>query len=135
MLFSFWYKDVYTVSLGDKKYYKLTEKMFDRHEALFEFAEPLISKKSMQFLNGEFGRGRYRLMSEPFGYSGCSLVFDQMKLIVKDFIKDWRVGDQINLHETMMRLAINIILKTNFGYYFEKAENSERLLTLYFNVI
>ena len=76
-----------------------------------------------------------QLLSEPFGYSGCCQVFDEMKLIVKDFIKDWKVGDTINLHETMMRLAISIMMKTNFGYYFENTENIERLLTLYFNVI
>jgi len=132
---SFWYKDVFTVSLGDTKYFKLTEAMFDRHEALFEFAEPLISKKSSQFLKGEFGKARFKLLSEPFGYSGCCQVFDQMKLIVKDFTKDWRVGDQINLHETMMKLAINIILKTNFGYYFENTENTDRLLRQYIRVI
>ena len=57
---SFWYKDVYTVSLADSKYFKKTEKMFDRHKALFEFAEPLISKKSSQYLNGDFGKQRFK---------------------------------------------------------------------------
>ena len=132
---SYWHKDVFTISLADLKYLKLTEKMFDRHRALFEFAEPLISNKSLQFLNGQFGRSRYKLLSEPFGYSGCCQVFDVMKNIVREFTSKWRLGDKLELHESMMRLAINIILKTNFGYYFENSENSERLLTLYFNVI
>merc|ERR1711953_1631707 len=58
-----------------------------------------------------------------------------MKSIVREFTSQWKVGNKIKLHDSMMRLAINIILKTNFGYYFENSENSERLLTLYFNVI
>ena len=132
---SYWHKDVYTVSLGDIKYLKVTEKMFDRHRALFEFAEPLISNKSLQFLNGQFGRSRHKLLSEPFGYSGCCQVFEMMKNIVREFTSQWRVGDKINLHDSMMRLAINIMLKTNFGYYFDNSENSERLLTQYFKVI
>ena len=53
---SYWHKDVLTVSLGDPKYFKITEKMFDQHPAMFEFALPLIFEKSMQFQNGEFGR-------------------------------------------------------------------------------
>ena len=35
-LASFWYGDVFTVSLADTKYFKITEKMFDRHPALFK---------------------------------------------------------------------------------------------------
>ena len=68
---SYWHKDVFTVSLADPKYFKITEKMFDRHPALFEFALPLISWKSMQFLNGDFGRNRFKFMAQPFGFAGC----------------------------------------------------------------
>ena len=35
-LASFWYGDVFTVSLADPKHFKITEKMFDRHPALFK---------------------------------------------------------------------------------------------------
>ena len=104
---SYWHKDVFTISLGDIKYVKVTEKMFDRHRALFEFTEPLISNKSVQFLNGQFGRSRYKLLSEPFGYSGCCQVFDTMKNIIRELTSEWRVGDKINLHESMMLFKVN----------------------------
>ena len=33
---SYWHMDVYTVSISDYKYFKHTEKMFDRHPSLFQ---------------------------------------------------------------------------------------------------
>ena len=33
---SYWQGDVFTVSIADAKYFKYTEKIFDRHPALFE---------------------------------------------------------------------------------------------------
>ena len=33
---SYWQGDVFTVSIGDPKYFKDIEKMFDRHPALFK---------------------------------------------------------------------------------------------------
>ena len=33
---SYWQGDVFTVSIADTKYFKYTEKIFDRHPALFE---------------------------------------------------------------------------------------------------
>ena len=33
---SYWHMDVFTVSISDYKYFKHTEKMFDRHPALFQ---------------------------------------------------------------------------------------------------
>ena len=36
---SYWQGDVLTVSIADPKYFKDTEKMFDRHPALFKVSE------------------------------------------------------------------------------------------------
>eukprot|EP00091_Calanus_sinicus_P016893 TRINITY_DN3652_c0_g1_i2.p1 TRINITY_DN3652_c0_g1~~TRINITY_DN3652_c0_g1_i2.p1 ORF type:complete len:447 (+),score=111.64 TRINITY_DN3652_c0_g1_i2:82-1422(+) len=132
---SFWHKDVFTVSLGDQKYYKITEKMFDRHPALFEFALPLISSKSMQFLNGDFGRNRYKLLSQPFGFAGCAQALEQMNRIVKEDISEWKDGEQVELHESMMKIAIDIITKTNFGSHFDDKLNGESLNDGYSKVI
>ena len=33
---SYWQGDIFTVSIADPKYFKYTEKIFDRHPALFE---------------------------------------------------------------------------------------------------
>ena len=132
---SYWHKDVLTVSLGDPKYFKITEKMFDRHPAMFEFALPLISEKSMQFQNGEFGRSRYKLLSQPFGFSGCSEALEQMNDIVKKDISKWKDGDNVELHDSMMKIAIDIICKTNFGCHFEDEKNCAILNDGYSKVI
>jgi len=132
---SYWHKDVYTVSLGDPKYFKFTEKMFDRHPAMFEFALPLISEKSMQFQNGEFGRNRYKLLSQPFGFSGCSDALFQMNDIVQGEIANWKHGDMVGLHDSMMKLAIAIITKTHFGCHFEDAKNVATLSKGYSTVM
>ena len=89
----------------------------------------------MQFLNGEFGKGRYKLMTEPFSFSGCSNVFNQMTEIVGHHIESWQDGDIIPLHESMMKLAINIITQTNFGAHFKDETNSRNLHHQYSSVI
>ena len=122
---SYWHKDVLTVSLADPKYFKMTEKMFDRHPALFEFALPLISWKSMQFQNGEFGRKRFKLMSQPFGFSGCANALEKVKRIVKEDISSWDKNNEVALHKEMMKTAINLITKTNFGCHFKDENNSK----------
>ena len=33
---SFWYGDTFTVSVSSARYFKITEKMFDRHPSLFK---------------------------------------------------------------------------------------------------
>jgi cytochrome P450 family 20 subfamily A len=109
--------------------------MFDRHPAMFEFALPLISEKSMQFLNGDFGRNRYKLLSQPFGFAGCSQALDQMTRIVKEDISKWEDDDEVALHEEMMKIAINIITKTNFGCHFEDSRNCDILNDGYWKVI
>ena len=131
---SYWHNDVFTVSLADPKYFKITEKMFDRHSALFEFALPLISWKSIQFLNGEFGRERFKFMSQPFGFSGCEKALGKISEIVKEDLSKWDVNGQVPLHEEMMKTAINIITKTNFGCHFQEERNSKILLEGYKNV-
>ena len=131
---SYWHNDVFTVSLADPKYFKITEKMFDRHSALFEFALPLISWKSMQFLNGEFGRERFKFMSQPFGFSGCEKALGKISEMVKEDLSKWDVNGQVPLHEEMMKTAINIITKTNFGCHFQEERNSKILLEGYKNV-
>jgi len=132
---SYWHKDVFTVSLADPKYFKITEKMFDRHPAMFEFALPLISWKSMQYLNGDFGRNRYKFMAQPFGFSGCEKALEKMTNVVKEDIFKWNVHENIPLHEKMLKMAINIITKTNFGCHFQEEKNSEILLKEYEKVI
>ena len=134
-LASYWHGDVFTVSLGDPKYFKITEKMFDRHPAMFEFALPLISEKSLQFQNGEFGRNRYKLLSQPFGFSGCCNALPHINEIVRDEVKTWKHGDKVELHESMMKLAIDIITKTNFGCHFKDANNGETLSKGYNSVM
>ena len=89
----------------------------------------------MQFLNGDFGKGRYKLMTEPFSFTGCSAVFGQMTEIVRHGIEKWRDGDRVSLHESMMRLAINIITQTNFGAHFKDESNSRNLHRQYSSVI
>ena len=69
----------------------------------------------MQFLNGEFGRGRYKMLSEPFSFKGCSDVFDDVVEIVRDEVNTWKNGDKVALHDTMMKIAINIVTRTHFG--------------------
>ena len=128
---SYWHQDVFTVSLGDPKYFRITEKMFDRHSAMFEFALPLISWKSMQFLNGEFGRNRFKFMAQPFAFSGCENVLEKINAIVKEDISKWDVTKTIPLHEKLMEIAINIITKTNFGCHFQEEKNSKTLLEGY----
>jgi len=132
---SFWYGETYTVSLSDPKHFKHVEKMFDRHPSLFEFARPLISSKSSQYLNGSFGKSRYKMMSEPFSFSGCSKVFDQISDIISKEVDGWSEGEKIPLHDTMMKIAIDIITKTNFGSHFNNKENSDYLRKSYFGVI
>ena len=125
---SYWHKDVFTVSLADPKYFKITEKMFDRHPALFEWSLPLISWKSMTFLNGNFGRNRFRFMAQPFGFSGCEKALGKITEIVKKDIAKWDLNGEIDLHTEMMKTAINIIPKTNFGCHFQDKRNSKILL-------
>ena len=128
---SYWHQDVFTVSLGDPKYFRITEKMFDRHSAMFEFALPLISWKSMQFLNGEFGRNRFKFMAQPFAFSGCENVLEKINAIVKEDISKLDITENIPLHEKLMEIAINIITKTHFGCHFQEEKNSKTLLEGY----
>ena len=102
--------------------------MFDRHLALFEFALPLISWKSMQFLNGDFGRNRFKFMAQPFGFSGCEKALGKITEIVKEDMAKWDLNGEIDLHTEMMKTAINIIPKTNFGCHFQDKKNSKILL-------
>jgi len=130
---SFWYNETLTVSLAHQKYFRQLEKNFDRHPALFKFAEPLISPKSVQFLNGEFGKSRHKLMSEPFNFVGCSKTFSQVQDIVSTEVNSWKPGQEIGLHEKMMQLAIKIILQSHFGTV--ETEFVERLSSGYDKVI
>ena len=75
------------------------------------------------------------MMSEPFSFSGCSKVFDQISDIISQEVDSWNVGEQIPLHDTMMKIAIDIITKTNFGSHFNNKENSDYLRKSYFGVI
>ena len=95
----------------------------------------MISSKSLQFLNGEFGKGRYKMMTESFSFSGCSAVFGQITEIVGHHIGSWQDGDIVPLHESMMKLAINIITQTNFGAHFKDETNSRNLHHQYSIVI
>ena len=89
----------------------------------------------MQFLNGNFGKSRYKMMSEPFSFSGCSQVFDQIVDIIGEEVDTWKEGQPMPLHDTMMKIAINIITKTNFGSHFKNKENSDNLIKNYSSVI
>ena len=75
------------------------------------------------------------MMTEPFSFSGCSAVFDQMTEIVGHHVGSWRDGDTVPLHESMMKLAINIITQTNFGAHFKDKTNSFNLHHQYSCVI
>ena len=95
----------------------------------------MISSKSLQFLNGEFGKGRYKMMTESFSFSGCSAVFGQITEIVGHHIGSWQDGEIVPLHESMMKLAIKIITQTNFGAHFKDETNSRNLHHQYSIVI
>ena len=58
-----------------------------------------------------------------------------MTEIVGHHIESWQDGDVIPLHESMMKLAINIITQTNFGAHFKDETNSRNLHHQYSSVI
>ena len=74
-------------------------------------------------------------MTEPFSFSGCSAVFDQMTEIVGHHIGNWQDGDTVPLFESMMKLAIDIMSQTNFGAHFRDKTNSTYLRQKYSSVI
>ena len=55
------------------------------------------------------------MLSEPFSFKGCSDVFDDVVEIVRDEVNTWKNGDKVALHDTMMKIAINIVTRTHFG--------------------
>merc|ERR1719481_2259927 len=73
-------------------------------------------------------------MSQPFGYLGCENALEKIVNIVKDDLKSWNTDRPVPLHEEMMKIAINIITKTNFGCHFQEKGNSARLLEGYTKV-
>lgn len=125
----FWMGDTFTVSLGKAKYLRITERMFDRHPNLFLSIEPLISSKSIQFANGDRGKELYRELSRAFSQSSNSLVLAKVIEVTKQEVTD--LSSPMDLHSQMMKLAIAVITRTHFGYYFESKDNLERLFTLY----
>ena len=64
-------------------------------------------------------------------------MFDQMTEIVGHHVGSWSDGDTgtVPLHESMMKLAINIITQTNFGAHFKDKANSDNLNQQYSSVI
>ena len=74
-------------------------------------------------------------MTEPFSFTGCSAVFGQMTEIVRHGIEKWRDGDRVPLHESMMKLAINIITQTNFGAHFKDENNSKNIHRQYSSLV
>jgi len=121
--------DTFTVSLGKAKYLKITERMFDRHPNLFMLIEPLVSSKSIQYANGDRGKELYREFSRAFNQSTNSFVMTKVVEVTKQEVANF--PKEMDLHSQMMKLAIAIITRTHFGYYFENEDNLERLFILY----
>jgi len=130
-LASFWWKDVFTVSLGDQRLFRQTERVFDRHPAIWEFAIPLISTKSMQYQNGEKGKEMFKNFAQAFNFESCRLVINEVKDEAVQVVKSYKDGEIVPLHKDMMELAVTIIVKTQFGGFFEKKENTEQFQHLY----
>jgi len=128
---SFWYKDVFTVSLADQKLFRHTERMFDRHPAMFEFVLPLLSPASLQYQNGENGRDLYRQFSQAFNHSSCKLLLESVKSAAVGRVDNWDVSKPLALHKEMMELAVVLISSTQFGGYFKQAEHVEQFFDGY----
>ena len=74
-------------------------------------------------------------MNRLVSRAGCSQVFDQIVDIIGEEADTWKEGQPMPLHDTMMKIAINIITKTNFGSHFKNKENSDNLIKNYSSVI
>jgi cytochrome P450 family 20 subfamily A len=129
---AFWFGEIYTVSLAAPKLFKPTERMFDRHPALFQLLEPLISSKSQQFANGEHGQHRYRLFSRAFNQAAVEQVLPQVVKVTKQELT--HLAGTVALEQKMMSLAITIITQTHFGAYCKERGNLARLLEFYMKV-
>jgi cytochrome P450 len=101
---------------------------------LFEFVEPLIGKKSIQFANGSDGMKRHKIAVEALGHQVSSNVFSQFIDISKELNEAWKSfnsEEHIPLNEYMISLAIRMISATQFGSYFRTAENIKSFAKLY----
>lgn len=59
----------------------------------------------------------------------------RVKEVVRQDISNWQHNATIDLHTEMMKLAINVITKTNFGSHFSNKQNAEILHDEYHKII
>jgi len=129
---SFWFGEVFTVSLAHPTLFRATERMFDRHPALFQLVECLISDKSQQFANGDHGRERYRLFVRAFSQAKMAEVLPKVVTIAREHLEG--LPGRVELETTMMKLAIKVITQTHFGVYCKEQSNADKVLDIYMKV-
>ena len=117
---SFYWGELYVVSLASPNAFQDTRRLFDRPVPLFAAVEPLIGAHSIQYANGDDGRYR-RKNHYDVALSPVALrhhFFDIFLSVLREKMLDWRTNDgqqPIGLHAEMFSMAIRSITLAAFG--------------------
>lgn len=120
---SFWWTNFRVVSLGGVEQWKSISRLFDRPVPLFSLFMPLIGEESLQYANGDDGRGRRKAYVEPtFTRESLAGMFGDFQRIGETLVTRWLsegIGSSehnpIHVHEEMMGASVESICVTVLG--------------------
>ncbi len=81
----FWFGKRYHVSLSKGRLFKHVQTLFDRPTELVEFFEPLVTSKALEYVNGEEGRRRHKILAEAFSEKRGAGLQQDLNKICNDF--------------------------------------------------
>ncbi|KAK3766075.1 hypothetical protein RRG08_002311 [Elysia crispata] len=119
---SFWYGQVYTVSIASPELFKQHLHPFDRPPLFFKLFEPLIGPASIQFANGEDGRCRRKMYDRAFAHDKFGSYYKSFQKSADAIVKRWSLkgeDDVIPLNDETYNFTVRTAMCSMLGEYCE----------------
>ncbi|KAL9966274.1 hypothetical protein ACROYT_G024323 [Oculina patagonica] len=130
----FWWGKKYVVSLAAPEHWKDVQPLFDRPPEMFKLFEPLIGKKSIQYVNGPEGRKRRQMMDRSFSHDAVKDYYEHFVKIAKETADKFaKCGSEehIPLAKNMIAMAVKAISVAGMGRIFMDEKEIDKLTTIY----
>jgi cytochrome P450 family 110 len=92
-------------------------KQFSAPGSINQILQPFLGDRGVILLDGAEHRQRRQLLMPQFHGDKIRVYTDLICTIARDIIKQWQVGEQINIRAQMQSISLGVILQTVFGLY------------------
>jgi cytochrome P450 family 110 len=80
-----------------------------------QILKPFLGDRGVILLDGAEHRQRRQLLMPQFHGDKVQVYADAIQEITRDLIREWQVGDTLNVRAEMQKITLAVILKTIFG--------------------